>query len=76
MSCALTSVAAQQEGDVRLAGEGTRSYEGRLEVYYTASWTSVCFEYANKDAKGVARVVCRQLGFYDYTSVGNVTKLG
>ena len=45
---------------VRLAGGNISSYEGRLEVYYSGTWGTVCddsFSYVD------ARVACKSLGF-------------
>jgi len=45
---------------VRLAGESSLSYAGRLEVYFDCVWGTVCDDYFdNFDAE----VACFMLGF-------------
>ncbi len=62
-------------GDLRLVDSSSQTggSSGRLEVYYSGQWGTVC-----DDRFGVndARVACRQLGFYTYTRYGTVGTLG
>ncbi|PIN90355.1 hypothetical protein AB205_0097460 [Aquarana catesbeiana] len=51
------------DGSIRLAG-GKGSHEGRLEVFHTAQWGTVCDDGWN-DMN--THVVCRQLGFKSLT---------
>ena len=49
-------------GDIRLAGSGTSSTRGRVEVCLNNVWGSVCDDlWSSNDA----RVACRQLGYSD-----------
>ena len=49
-------------GDIRLAGSGTSSTRGRVEVCLNNVWGSVCDDlWSTNDAK----VACRQLGYSD-----------
>lgn len=47
------------DGDVRLAGNGSTSMVGRLEVYWNDEWGTVC---GRKFGMAEAHVACRQLG--------------
>ena len=62
-------------GDLRLVDSSgqTGGSSGRLEVYNSGQWGTVC-----DDSFGIdeAVVACRQLGFSTYTQYGNVISLG
>lgn len=58
---------------------GPSEIRGKLEVYEESrgDWTSICYDYKElKDQEGVAQLACRQLGFYNFVEIGNVTKFG
>ena len=50
-------------GALRLAGSGSSSTQGRVEICYSNSWGTVCDDsWDSNDAK----VVCRQLKYSSY----------
>ena len=63
---------AQANGDIRLV-DGNGKTSGRLEIYLDDQWGTVCY---NMDSPGAAQAACRQLGYSNYTQVGNVTHMG
>ena len=63
------------EGDIRLAG-GTSDRSGRLEVYHSGRWGTVCDDSDGKNfGEAEANVVCRQLGFADSGTYTNWIKI-
>ncbi len=73
-SC-LHAHAGQSSGDLRLidlSGSAGGS-SGRLEVYYSGEWGTVCDDSFGSDD---AEVACRELGYTGYTSYGQVGTLG
>lgn len=57
-----------QNGDVRLYQSDLK---GRLEVYFNGDWGSVCYD-NEKDQRGMAQVVCRQLGQRNFVTVSKL----
>jgi hypothetical protein len=52
------------EGDIRLV-YGNKDYEGRVEIFHSCEWGTVCDDGWNTNN---ARVICRQLGYSGGTS--------
>ncbi|KAJ1128957.1 hypothetical protein NDU88_007328 [Pleurodeles waltl] len=70
LTCGLS--AALKNGDVRLVG-GSQPNEGRVEVYYSNEWGTVCDD--NWDMTD-ANVVCWQLGFVNATQAVTGARYG
>ena len=55
----LRRVGVPTNGDIRLAGDGSTSMVGRLEMYWHGDWSTVCGRSFRLEK---AHVACRQLG--------------
>ena len=72
---ACMSIATQSSGDLRLISNSglAGGSSGRLEIYYSGQWGTVCDDsFSRYDAI----VACRQLGFSTYTRYSSVGSLG
>ena len=73
---AQNSLLGQTSGDLRLVARNGRTSSsltaGRLEVYYSGEWGTVCDDEFGATA---ARIACNQLGFtagyYRYATIGS-----
>ena len=63
-SYACFDTAGCQTGQIRLAGFGSNSSQGRVEVCMNNQWGTVCDDFWDATDAGVA---CRQLGFSRYS---------
>ena len=68
----ILSTDSQSNGDVRLANM-TEAKSGRLEIFLSRQWGTVC---SDGFTKGAALAACRQLGYYDQSTFGTVEALG
>ena len=59
----LVTRAGCTSGDVRLAGTGSTSTQGRIEICHNNQWGTVC---GNSWGSNDARVVCKQLKYSTY----------
>ena len=60
-------------GDLRLVSSSSSSGRGRLEIYWSGQWGTVC---DNGFGTTDANVACRQLAFSGAKRSGNVLNLG
>lgn len=66
---------AQTDGSTRLVSNNgqTDTTSGRLEIYYRGLWGAVCDDDFSLTE---AQVACREMGYADVNSYGNVVDLG
>ena len=74
LSLSASLASAQSNGDVRLVG-GSKTYEGRLEIFLEGQWGTFCGADTSKFSKGAAMAACRQLGYLDTSTYGSVNEL-
>ena len=59
-------------GDVRLAGSGSSSTQGRVELCHNNQWGTICDDgWDNSDAE----VICKQLKYSSYGTIMEPLKL-
>ena len=51
---------SQQDGDIQLVGYGSSRLAGRVEIFLSGQWGTICGD-ENFDPVSAAHVVCRQL---------------
>ena len=64
------SIVSNKDGALRLSGSST---SGRLEIYYSGEWGTVCDDFFGQTEADVA---CRQLGYDSANEYGSVLNLG
>ena len=75
VSVTLSSVQAQNNGDIRLVNTANQlPSEGRLEIFMNSKWGTFCSK--NSDLNAVANTACRQLRYTNAFSFGRVADMG
>ena len=67
-------VKAINNGDIRLVGNETIPYQGRLEIFLNKTWGTICAKHS-PSLQSVADTACRQLKFKSTFAYGPVEEL-
>ena len=67
-------VKALNNGDIRLVGNETIPYQGRLEIFLNKTWGTICAKHS-PNLRSVADTACRQLRFKSAFAYGTVEEL-